>query len=248
MSTDVKPLILASSSPRRQELIRSLGLPYRIMVSEADESTEPHWSPARIVEELAARKARTVCARCTAEGLQEASVVIGSDTIVVLDGAVLGKPEDAEDAYRMLKALQGRRHQVFSGVACFEVPAGGEARQAEIDARLNAAEAIRLGELGHYRLAPATTGGTATAAVGHTASQVTFRPMSDAEIRAYIGTGDPLDKAGSYGIQGLGSLFIERIEGDFYSIMGLPMNLLYQMLQRFGISPFASESKASGQQ
>lgn len=239
MSTDIKPLILASSSPRRQELIRSLGLPYRIMVSEADESTEPHWSPARIVEELAARKAETVCARCTAEGLQEASVVIGSDTIVVLDGEVLGKPVDAQDAYRMLKALQGRRHQVFSGVACFEVTAGGEARQAGFDARLNDAESIRLGELGQYRLASAT-GGAATAAVGHTASQVTFRPMSDAEIRAYIGTGDPLDKAGSYGIQGLGSLFIEKIEGDFYSIMGLPMNLLYQMLLRFGISPFAS--------
>lgn len=202
-TVEQKTIILASSSPRRQELIRSLGLPVEMMSSDADESTEPGLSPSQVVEELSVRKAEAV--RQKMKDRQTSGVIIGSDTIVALSGnEILGKPKDEADAFRMLKAIQGRQHEVYSGVACIDAQSGNQ---------------------------PAKI-------VGHTVSKVTFRPMSDEEIRAYVKTGEPLDKAGSYGVQGLGAVFIEKIEGDFYSIMGLPLNLLYQMLLKFGISPF----------
>lgn len=115
MKTTANPrILLASSSPRRQDLLRLLGLPFDVAVSGADESYEEAWSPARIVETLAERKARSVFNKMVGEG----KIIIGSDTIVVCDGDILGKPEDREDAFRMLKKLQGRRHQVYTGVAC----------------------------------------------------------------------------------------------------------------------------------
>lgn len=194
------PIILASSSPRRQELLRELGLSFDIRASGADETVEPGMAPAAIVESLAVRKAAHVRDELREEGRRE-GLVIGSDTIVVLDGQVLGKPEDAADACRMLTMLQGRTHQVYTGVAVLDL--ASERRMAE-----------------------------------HSVSRVTFRTMSDEEIRAYVKTGEPLDKAGSYGVQSVGAVFIEKIEGDFYSIMGLPLNLLYQMLLSCGISPF----------
>jgi septum formation protein len=100
---------------------------------------------------------------------------------------------------------------------------------------------MHLGDIGQYRVISKSPSGEPEIIVGHTVSKVTFRPMSDAEIEAYIKTGDPLDKAGAYGVQGIGAVFIEKIEGDFYSVMGLPLNLLYQMLLRFGVSPFKTD-------
>jgi septum formation protein len=195
-----KTLILASSSPRRQELIQTLGLPYEIRVSDVNEDTDAGMSPAEIVEQLSIRKARAVSDMYKAEQREE-GIVIGSDTIVVLGEEVLGKPRDQQDAARMLDALQGKAHHVFSGVACIDLKTGRELRS-------------------------------------HMVSKVTFRAMSEEEIWGYVQTGEPLDKAGAYGVQGLGAVFIEKIEGDFYNIMGLPLNLLYQMLLKLGISLF----------
>ncbi|RAV06378.1 nucleoside triphosphate pyrophosphatase [Paenibacillus sp. YN15] len=194
-------LVLASSSPRRQELIGLLKLPVMVRASNADESVPEAWAPARIVEELSLRKARATEESLAQEGMgpapaPESWVIVGSDTIVVVDGKVLGKPADQEEAFGMLASLQGREHEVYTGVAC--IPGGG------------------------LQDAPP--------AVSHTVSKVMFSPMSEGEIWAYVRTGEPMDKAGAYGVQGMGALFIEKIEGDFFSVMGLPVNRLYQML------------------
>ncbi|MCR8629596.1 Maf family protein [Paenibacillus radicis (ex Xue et al. 2023)] len=193
-----RKLILASSSPRRQELIRTLQLPYEIRVSDVNEDTEPGLTPAEIVEQLSGRKAAAVCEMYKSE-LSKECVVIGSDTIVVLDGQVLGKPKDRQDASRMLNALQGREHQVFSGVACLDLSSG-------------------------------------TQLVDHQVTSVYMKPLSDEQIERYILTGEPMDKAGSYAIQGLGATIVERIEGDYFNVVGLPMSLLSDLLKRLGIA------------
>ncbi|MFF2020165.1 Maf family protein [Paenibacillus sp. NPDC058177] len=239
-----KTIILASSSPRRQELISSLDLPYEVIVSDADETTEPGLSPAEIVEQLSHRKAQAVYERCIAETrFETGGVIVGSDTIVVLGDTVLGKPKDAEDAYRMLQSLQGQTHHVYTGVAVIDIQTDerDHATGRPLDKPETNETPMYLGKTGQYRVTALSASGQPAAIVGHTVSQITFRPMSDEEIRAYINTGEPLDKAGSYGVQGIGSVFIERIEGDFYSVMGLPLNLLYPIVLKFGMSPFQSK-------
>lgn len=193
-------LVLASTSPRRQQLIGLLGLPVQVVPSHADEDTPADWRPDRIVEELARRKASAVAPGAAGT---PGAIVVGSDTIVVLEGEVLGKPKDAADAEAMLARLSGRGHEVYTGVCCIE----------------------------------AATGRTE---VAHSRTRVFMRRLSAAEIAGYVAGGEPLDKAGSYGVQGTGALFIERIEGDFYSVMGLPLNLLYEMLLTLGADPFAN--------
>lgn len=245
----ISQLILASSSPRRKELVESLGLslPVYILPTDADESVGAEWTPQEIVEQLSLRKANTAVRMVQKQERHiPPSLIVGSDTIVVLDGDVLGKPNDAEEAKHMLQRLQGRTHKVYTGVACLYMPSEMELPEAASLAIYNQMEAtkgqhddpIYLGETGQYRMLEELYGYEQPAAVGYTASKVTFKPLSDEEINAYVRTGEPLDKAGSYGVQGLGSVFIERIEGDFYSIMGLPLNILYQMLLKFGVSPF----------
>lgn len=257
MTDNRKPvIILASGSPRRRELLSLLGLPLKIMPSDTDESFRPEWKPEYIVSTLALRKAAAVLG----ETAGREAVVVGSDTIVVLDGQVLGKPVDAEDARRMLASLQGRSHKVYTGVACIRTGMGGiEASLPEGiwdspawpgsdslgavsvnrgDSQSRGVPALPFGRLGQYAVLPASSGGEPAVIAGYTGSEVTFRPMSEEEINGYIATGEPMDKAGSYGIQGIGSVFIERMEGDFYSVMGLPLNLLYAMLQNYNIRPF----------
>lgn len=214
-------LVLASSSPRRQELISMLGLPVRIMPSGADEHTPENWSPREIVEELSMRKAIAVKQELT-QSPGESSIIVGSDTIVVLNGQVMGKPADEQDAERMLRQLAGNIHEVYTGVCCVRSSggsAGTSVRAHEID---GLGAATSLGSIGEYRVVSESLDGQPELIVGYTLSKVAFRAMSEDEIRAYVRTGDPLDKAGSYGIQGLGAVFIEKIEGDFYSVMGLP--------------------------
>lgn len=195
-----KKLILASSSPRRQELIRALQLPYEIRVSDVNEDTEPGLSPKEVVEQLSSRKASAVYESYKVEYADRAEgIVIGSDTIVVLDGEVLGKPKDKQDAFRMLKALQGRAHQVYSGVACMDLH-------------------------------------TSQKLVAHQVTLVYMKPLTDEQIERYIDTGEPMDKAGSYGIQGLGATIVERIEGDYFNVVGLPMSLLSDLLRRLGVA------------
>ncbi len=188
-------LILASSSPRRQELIQTLGLPVVIRASLADETVEPGLSPSQIVETLSLRKAEAVVSSLTGE---EGDVVIGSDTIVVLDGRVLGKPKDETDAAEMLGSLQGRAHEVFSGVAVVDVRTG-------------------------------------RAVTAHRRTKVYMKPLDAEQIRRYILTGEPHDKAGAYGIQGMGATIVEKIEGDYFTVVGLPLALLTELLERFYI-------------
>jgi septum formation protein len=189
-------LILASSSPRRQELIRSLGLPYEIISSNADESVDDKLTPAEIVEVLSLRKAQTVCEVIRSSDKQ--GIVIGSDTIVVFEGQILGKPKDGKDSFRMLSALQGNTHQVFSGVAC-------------VDSQTGAFQ------------------------VSHRVTNVTMKSLTDEQIRRYIATGEPHDKAGSYAIQGLGATIVEGIEGDYFNVVGLPLSLLSDLLKAYNI-------------
>jgi len=250
-----RTIVLASSSPRRQELIRNLRLDALVIPSQVDEQVAPGLAPGQIVEELALRKADSVAQQ------QTDAIVIGSDTIVVLDGDILGKPRDEADAFHMLQRLQGRTHEVFSGIACVDAQSKLVAvrhcrtivhmkplSEQQIRRYIATGEpmdkagaygtTMHLGDIGQYRVISESPSGQPEIIVGHTVSKVTFRPMSDEEIQAYVETGEPLDKAGGYGVQGLGSVFIEKIEGDFYSIMGLPLNLLYQMLLMFGVNPF----------
>jgi septum formation protein len=235
----VSQLILASSSPRRKELVASLdlSLPVSVFSIEVDESIAPSWGAAEAVEQLSLAKAEAVV-KAIANGATPAHIsphsalILAADTVVVVDGQILGKPASREEAFSTLNMLQGRSHDVYSGVVLMHSGAtAADDRDAE--------SSIAFGQFGQYQLLSDVTGEVAVA-VGHTYSRVTFRPMLDQEIEAYVLTGEPMDKAGSYGIQGIGAVFVEKLEGDFYSVMGLPLNLLYPMLMNFGISPFRS--------
>ena len=188
-----KRLILASGSPRRRELLDKFGIDYEILPAQGEESAPPELTPGERVKVLAAQKAEETAHRVN----DPAAVILAADTLVELDGEVLGKPGASERARAMLRALSGREHRVWSGVCIRE----GERILAESEC-----------------------------------TAVRFRTLSDAEIEAYIATGEPLDKAGAYGYQGLASLFVERIEGDFFNVMGLPVCRVGQMLREFGIS------------
>ncbi len=184
-------LILASQSPRRRELFELIGLPFTALVSEADEDI-PLEEPGAYVEKLALRKAEAVFAQ------RPGDCVVGADTIVWLDGGIIGKPRDEADAYRILRTLSGRTHTVYTGLAV---------------------------------LAPGSR------ELLHDITQVTFAPLSDEEIRAYIKTGDPMDKAGAYGVQGKGAIFVDRVEGCYFTVIGLPVPKLYRALAKLGIRP-----------
>ncbi|NBD25909.1 Maf family protein [Paenibacillus glycinis] len=193
-------LVLASSSPRRRELVASLGLslPVLILSSDTDETTPPHWTPPQIVERLGLRKARASAELLSPEDAS-ASLIIGADTIVVLDGEALGKPRDRADAVGMLSRLQGRRHEVFTGIACFEPRTG---RQL----------------------------------TAHRRTEVVMKPLDSGTIERYVESGEPMDKAGSYGIQGRGAVLVDRIDGCYFNVVGLPLSLLSDMLSEFGIA------------
>lgn len=239
MTAARKTLILASASPRRQELISLFNLPVKIQPSDVDENVPPGTSPGDMVEQLALRKALAVQKRCREEGTD--GIVVGSDTIVVLDGRILGKPQGRTDAVRMLRTLQGSVHEVYTGLSCIDTAWSVKTEHIDrVEERLSrsgGSRSLSFGQTGRIRILDESDGGNPLAALGHTVSRVTFRPMKEDEIEAYVRSGEPLDKAGAYGIQGLGSFFVERIEGDYYSIMGLPVSLLYGILQTFGLNP-----------
>ena len=184
--------VLASASPRRRELVELMGLaPLKILPAVGEEVADPGLRDGALAETLALHKAREVAAHCAPE-----DIVIGADTIVCLDGAVFGKPHDAADAARMLRALSGRGHTVYTGVAVIR----GDTVRTHAEA-----------------------------------TEVHFRTLTDAEIAGYIATGEPMDKAGAYGIQGKGSLLVSGIEGDFFNVMGLPVCALGEILNTFGV-------------
>ncbi len=188
-------IVLASASPRRQELLARIGITeFAIQIPEVEESYPAGLSPRETVEYISREKADAAAALCAPD-----EIVITADTMVFLDDQRLGKPLDEADALRMLTALQGRRHTVCTGVTV---------RQG--DRSLTESEA----------------------------TEVFFRPASREELLGYIRTGEPMDKAGAYGIQGMGALLVERLNGDFFNVMGLPVLRLSRMLGQFGVSFF----------
>ena len=192
-------IILASASPRRRELLSQIGLEYEVAPSTVKEEMEGAL-PAEIVQGLAVQKAEDVFRKMKEAGAKD-FLVIGADTVVSLEGAVMGKPADVEDACRMLESLQGRTHQVYTGVAL-------------------------LGE---------KEGGAAFRRIFHEKTDVTMYPMTKEEIAAYVETKEPMDKAGAYGIQGRCAAHIEKIDGDYNNVVGLPAGRLYQELKKCGI-------------
>lgn len=185
-------LILASSSPRRAGLLRQIGLCFEIAPSNFDERHENRpAAPAKLVEELALGKARDVAAG------RKGGLVLGADTVVILEGAVLEKPADAAEAREMLAGLAGKWHEVYTGLALVEAESG-------------------------------------RSLIGHERTRVLFRPLKMAEIAAYVASGEPLDKAGAYGIQGLGATLVARIEGCYTNVVGLPLPRLTLMLREMG--------------
>lgn len=236
-------LILASSSPRRKELIKLLDLPFPVSVFsvEVDERIHAGWQPAEAVEQLSLSKAKAV-AQVILDGQSTITIdstdalILAADTVVVLDDDILGKPASPEDAVATLKRLRGRSHYVYTGIVLQQL--GTDTQPAAAYAAEKMKQVMPLGDIGQYRILSELQNGLPERMVGHSCSKVTFRPMSDEEILAYVQTAEPLDKAGSYGVQGVGSVFIEKIEGDFYSVMGLPLNMLYRMLLAFGINLF----------
>ena len=181
-------VVLASQSPRRRELLQLVGIAHEVRPANIDESYLAGERPREHAERLARTKAKTIEARD--------AVTIGSDTIVVVDGDVLGKPTDEADAARMLRRLSGRSHVVITAVA------------AEWKGRLvSDVEEV----------------------------DVTFRALDEGDIAAYIATGEPMDKAGAYGIQGYGATIVQRVNGDYFAVMGLPVNRLVRLLEGLGL-------------
>jgi septum formation protein len=189
---ELRSLVLASASPRRYELLTSLGLRVRIVPSDIDEGDRPGYGPRELAAFHAAGKARAVSAR------EPSELIVAADTVVDLDGTSLHKPVDATDAARMLAALSGREHVVHTA----------------------------------YVVADGTTGRTID---GVSSSRVRFAPLDRATIDRYIATNEPFDKAGAYGIQGRGAALVERIDGDFYTVMGFPLGEFVRRLGELGL-------------
>jgi septum formation protein len=183
-------IILASGSPRRKQLLQLINIPFEVVVSNADEKADG--DPDEIVQELASRKARAVLSTLAEN---EDHIVIAADTLVYINGKVLGKPRDEKDAIEMLKQLSGKLHMVYTGVS------------------------IIRGDYEH---------------VFADRTRVYFRTLPDEEIIAYVKTGEPLDKAGAYGVQERGSVLVERIDGDFYTVVGLPVAKVSRALAVMG--------------
>lgn len=180
-------LVLASSSPRRSDLLKQAGFEFTVEPASVSENVLHGTPPMQIVEQLSARKAEAIAK------LHPNDTILAADTIVVLKGRILGKPKDEEAAKQMLKYLSGNVHQVYTGYTIIQ---------------------------GKKFLS------------GHEVTSVEFYPLSQKEIDEYVASGDPMDKAGAYGIQGKGALFVKRINGDFYNVMGLPIAKISRMLRK----------------
>ncbi len=183
-------VVLASQSPRRRELLSLVGISHEVQPADIDETPWPDEMPVPHAERLAKAKAHVIAMR------EPDAVVIAADTIVVIDGAILGKPADAADARTMLRRLSGRTHEVYTAVAV--------ARGAHV-----ASDVVRV--------------------------QVRFRALDDETIARYVDTGEPMDKAGAYGIQGYGATIVEHIEGDYFAVMGLPLTTVVDLAARLGV-------------
>lgn len=186
-------IILASKSPRRKELLEQIGLAFEVIVSDADENIEER-VPEEFVMELSRIKSKAVLD--SVDDIDDETIIIGADTIVVYDGKILGKPKDEEDAFEMLKMLSNNVHEVITGVTLLSKKSGN----VDMD-------------------------------TFYEKTKVFTYEMTDNEIREYIATKEPMDKAGSYGIQGIGGKFIKQIEGDYNNVVGLPVSRIYQKIK-----------------
>ncbi|NPB08291.1 MAG: septum formation protein Maf [Aquificae bacterium] len=183
-------VILASSSPRRREIMKLLGLDFEVIPPKAEEKTESN-NPVLLARKLAREKAYSVWRE------NRDALVIGADTVVFFNGRVIGKPSDEEEAFSILRMLSGNWHTVVTGVALF-FPGGK--------------------------------------VVFHDAARVKFRDLEEEEIRRYVKSGEPMDKAGAYGVQGFGATLVEKIRGNFYTVMGLPVARIYTVLRGLGFT------------
>ena len=186
-------LILASASPRRAEILRNAGFTFEVQPAHVDETLLPGEPAEAYVRRVATAKA--AAAAKSLEANASRAVVIGADTVVVVDGRILGKPADAGHARRMLRLLSGRDHDVLTGLSFLTMPAGAETVHVE-------------------------------------STRVSFLPLSDEDIEDYLLTGEPFDKAGAYGIQGIGGRFISRVQGCYFNVMGLPISRVWSVLMR----------------
>ena len=201
-------LVLASASPRRQELLRNAGISFAVQPADVNETPLKNEGPRECAERLAREKAVMVWRS------RPQDAVLGADTIVVVDETILGKPIDTEDAARMLRMLSGREHRVITGVCLVKL---GTRHSALRSSAAGSPAEIRT-ENSELRTGSETT-------------LVTMSEISDKEILDYVATGEPMDKAGAYAIQGIASRWIPRIEGDYSNVVGLPVALVYQMLR-----------------
>jgi len=206
-------LVLASASPRRQELLRNAGIPFTVQPSDIDETPLAGERPRQCAERLAREKALAVWRS------RPQDLVLGADTIVAVDEMILGKPLDANDAHRMLRMLSGRVHRVITGVCL--VGSMASPHLPVVSKTASYSDEILRTENGELRTTSETT-------------VVTMSELSDDEIRDYVATGEPMDKAGAYGIQGMAARWIPRIEGDYSNVVGLPVALVYRMLRERG--------------
>lgn len=188
----MKNVILASQSPRRRELMKLLGIDFKVMVDNTPEHIDTNLPPDKVVCALAGFKGENVAKTL---GDDADAVIIAADTVVAADGKILGKPADADEAEKMLSFLSSRVHEVYTGVYIKDIVTG---------------ESVNF----------------------HEKTEVFFRRLDMEEIKRYIKTGEPMDKAGAYGIQGLGALFVERINGDYFNVVGLPVCKLAESLKK----------------
>lgn len=197
-----RKIILGSASPRRRELLRQMGVDFEVRVSDKEEHYHSVM-PDEIVKELALMKAENVADELAGEtGNIKDTVILGADTVVVLDEKILGKPEDEKDAFRMIQQLQGREHKVYTGVAVLDFDSEGS--------RHTVNHAVE--------------------------TKVYVHEMTEEEIQRYLAAGDYKDKAGSYGIQGSFAPYIDRIDGDYYNVVGLPVSYVYRTFRELGIA------------
>jgi septum formation protein len=188
----MKEIVLASASPRRSDLLKQIGLQFRVMPSSIEEALDSHLMPEQVVQDLAFMKAVDI-----AKKLYDSALVIGADTVVV-KGSILGKPENKAEACSMLNILSGQWHEVITGIAVVD--------------------SLSLKSVKSFEK-----------------TRVKFKTLTDDIIEAYIKTGEPMDKAGAYGIQGIGSVLVERIEGCYFNVVGLPLAKLSEILKSFGV-------------
>jgi len=213
-------LVLASASPRRQELLRNAGIPFSVEPANVDETPRPGELPTNFAKRLAREKALAVFQT------KPRDYVVGADTIVVVDEAILGKPRDAADAARMLRLLSGRTHQVITGVCLV----GGVVSSVQRSVVSDDKELIT-----ENRQVKTGVEDTRVEDTRSETTLVTMRDLADAEIHDYIATSEPMDKAGAYAIQGTASRWIRHIEGDYNNVVGLPVALVRNMMRDRGL-------------